>query len=49
LDAGYGFAGNSVAGYGVIGVLVISDVLPATGSLITVEILINTPMYCMFS
>jgi hypothetical protein len=41
--ASYGFAGNLVAGYGVAG-----DMLPATGSLFTVEILVNKSMCCMF-
>jgi hypothetical protein len=44
----YGVAGKWIAGYGVAGIPVAGDVLPATGSPFTVEILVNTPMCCMF-
>jgi hypothetical protein len=45
---GYGVAGKWIAGYGVAGIPVAGDVLPATGSPFTVEILVNTPRCCMF-
>jgi hypothetical protein len=45
---GYGMIGKWIAGYGVVDVSVADDVLPATGSPFTVEILVNTPMCCMF-
>jgi hypothetical protein len=47
--AGYSFGSNPVAGYGVADVPVPGDMLPATGSSFTVEILINTSMCYMFS
>jgi hypothetical protein len=47
--AGYCFGGNPVAGYGVADIPVTGDVLPATGSSFTFEILINTSIYYMFS
>jgi hypothetical protein len=40
---------NWVVGYGVVGVSVSDDVLPAIGSPFTLRILINTPMYYIFS
>jgi hypothetical protein len=46
--AGYGMAGKWIAGYGVAGVPVAGNVLPATESLFTMEILVNTSMCCMF-
>jgi hypothetical protein len=45
----YGVAGTWSAGYDVAGVPVTGDVLSATRSSFTVEILINTFMYYMFS
>jgi hypothetical protein len=41
-------AGKWIAGYGVAGVPVTGNVLPATESLFTMEILVNTSMCCMF-
>jgi hypothetical protein len=45
---GYGVASKWIASYGVAGVPVAGNVLPATRSSFTVEILVNTPMYYMF-
>jgi hypothetical protein len=42
-------AGTWSAGYGMADISVPGDVLSATGSLFTVEILVNTSMCCMFS
>jgi hypothetical protein len=47
--AGYGVAGTWSASYGVAGIPVVGDVLLPTGPPFTVEILVNTPMCCMFS
>jgi hypothetical protein len=42
-------AGTWSASYGMAGIPVVGDVLLPTGSPFTVEILVNTPMCCMFS
>jgi hypothetical protein len=47
--AGYGVAGTWGAGYGMAGVPVAGDMLPTTRSPFTIEILVNTPICCMFS